>query len=438
MLNTVAVKIDYIDEKGFGYGSLESGKICKVAGVLPGEVVEVESYKTKKGTIQANLVKILKLSTNRIKSVEESYLSTSPFQIANYNYENQWKKNWVKNQFLLNNIELPNFEIYVPKEQFGYRNKVEFSFFSDDQGLHLAFHKRSSSRGKIIVDGSKLLPDRVNEIAQYILSRLQTLGLSARDLKTMLIRYSLLDSTCVASVFYRNQELNHVKWQDVLNNNLVGFNWIFSNPKSPASIVTTVTQTLGVTDLRENINNTILTYPYDGFFQINPPAFTQTVRDVLNFLQNIPSNYKINLIDLYAGVGTIGISIGKEFQNIFGIELFENSKKYAENNAKNNGINNFYFTQVGTEKIESLEMPKQSILIVDPPRAGLLGKAIDNILSLNPQYIIYLSCNPATQAKDLSVLSEKTNIEILFNKAYNYYPRTMHVENLLILKTSKK
>ena len=139
----------------------------------------------------------------------------------------------------------------------------------------------------------------------------------------------------------------------------------------------------------------------------------------------------VNLLDLYCGVGVLGISLKDNFQNIVGIEITESAVIDAIENAKMNDVKAKYYAGDTGKILKSLEMNFDTIL-VDPPRSGLNRLTIDTIINLNPDNIAYVSCDPMTLARDLKILKEY--YEPIKIYAIDLFPNTYHVETVVILK----
>jgi 23S rRNA (uracil1939-C5)-methyltransferase len=139
-----------------------------------------------------------------------------------------------------------------------------------------------------------------------------------------------------------------------------------------------------------------------------------------------------SLIDLYCGVGTIGVSLSEHFDRIVGVELTQSAQYFAQENAKSNSVQNFTFYSGATEKQILGLITEEDVLVIDPPRAGCHKNVISEILNCVPKLIIYLSCNPETQLRDIELLVSKYDIDLV--KTYDFFPNTDHLENLVILK----
>lgn len=144
-----------------------------------------------------------------------------------------------------------------------------------------------------------------------------------------------------------------------------------------------------------------------------------------------------NLLDLYCGVGTLGLSLKNNFETIYGIEKIENAIIDAKENAINNGIENAKYFAGDTSKILKKINKKFDTVIVDPPRSGLNKETINHIISLRPKTICYVSCDPMTLARDLKILTNNKYKVIKVN-ALNMFPKTYHVECVCILEILKK
>lgn len=432
----IILEIDYLDHKGFGIAKLNAKK-WRVLNALPGEKVQLIEY--KKGRKPKGIAgEILQKSEFRVKPKDpESFIATSPFQILNLNQENQIKKQNIKNYFQnLADINLPKFEIYSPQKEnsYHYRNKVEFSFygFDETEEISLAFFKRGSSKGKIPVQGSSLIQPKMNQVANKIAQFLNTKKITARNLKSLILRYSEFEKKVIAGLFVKDLGLDfkQQELENLLDQDLKGLAWIYSKPQSPASVVTKIEHQVGDLILQEKVLDTVLNYDLTQFFQVNIPAFEQVILDLRKFLEK-EKGFSKNLLDMYAGVGTIGLCLRDYFDQIKAVELSEKSQIFGYKNATANNLSeSFEFIQASSES--SLQaINSQQTLILDPPRTGLHPDLIQTVLTQKPPLIFYLSCNPETQVRDINLLKQAYQIQ--FFKAYNFYPHTPHCESLAVL-----
>jgi 23S rRNA (uracil1939-C5)-methyltransferase len=386
--------LDKIVGGGQTLGQLDYGKKAFVWGGLPGEKVEIQVTKKKSNFLEGIVTDIIEPSAERISPVDgESYLSTSPWQIMTF-------------------------------EEFAYRNKIEFSWWWDKEAdqLDLAFFRRGT-HGKIPVEGTSLADPVINEAAHAIRDVLRNRSVQAYLLKTVIIRSDQNDNVAM-QLYVKDENFTVLSPEEISILGVSGFELIFSNPKSPASVITHRMQASGTTTLTDTILGVPFTYAVEGFFQINVPVYEQALRDMKEWIDaSKPS------VDLYSGVGTIGLTVGGD--NVTMVEINEHAVREMERN----------ITALQREKAaKAILAPSESALehitgdatiIVDPPRAGLHEDVIDKLLAVTPARIIYLSCNPVTQARDVARLAEKYGIRA--HRGYNFFPRTPHIEHLVVL-----
>ncbi|WKZ31079.1 MAG: hypothetical protein QY318_04555 [Candidatus Dojkabacteria bacterium] len=425
-----------MNEKGYGVAHLDGVRYF-VAGVLPGELVDAEVVTKKKGTRYTKAVLIVEKNKNRVlPKDQESYLSTSPYQIMAQGYENEIKKELIQNLFTeIADTQLPDSDVIASDKEYKYRNKFEFSFYIDaEEAISLAFHKRDSHRGKQPVDTVALAPDRVNDFMKQFIKEVNQLHKAGKlqfaDLKSLVVRYSFHEDKIVYALYLKNEikalEFNETDTEQYVKGSIQ----LYSDPRSPASVASGEISRSGELELIEKVGDYSFVYGYDSFFQVNPQLFAQTVSDIKEYLAK--QSNRNHLYDLYSGVGTIGISLADMYDTVSLLELSEDSPIYAKKSAELNDISNVTAVAGKVEaNLDSIDRGKSHV-VVDPPRSGLHLKLVEKLLELKPQLLIYLSCNPKTQAEDYRKLSQIYDIK--FNRAYNYYPKTPHVENLLILE----
>ena len=427
------VKFNKITPGGQALGELESGKKIFAWGVLPGEMAEVQITKSKKSFAEGFATEILEKSPNRIEPRDaESFLSTSPWQIFDFDFEQKTKQELIAESFRQEKIALNQEEIYSDGEIFEYRNKVEFSFWfekfenSDDGELNLAFFKRGG-KGKIPVNGTSLAKPEINQAGQKVLEILRARKTASRDLKTLLIRANK-NGEIAAQLYVKEEDFTTFSPQEIEKLNFKCFEIIFSSPKSPASVITKILQTSGEKNLTDSVLGVDFNYATESFFQINLPVYEKALLDMKRFIDS-----KKPTIDLYSGVGSIGLTIGEN--NLTMIEINESAvTEMRANIAKLGRENSAKAILAPSEKaLDFIESGAN--LIVDPPRAGMDKKVCAKILEAEPEKIIYLSCNPTTQARDAAILSEK--YDIIYSRGYNFFPRTPHIENLIVLELRK-
>lgn len=418
----VEVKLEKIVGGGQSLGTLEDGRKLFVWGGLLDERVRVQLTKKKSSYAEGIVVEVLEASPDRVTPKDpESYLSTSPWQLMSLAAEQHYKAALIEEAFELHDIVLPNpIEVYSDGVEYGYRNKVEFSFWfdTDTQSLSLAFFRRGT-HGKIKIPGTSLAADEINEKGQQVLGFLNEMGVTGRELKTLLIR-SARDGSVAWQLYVKDEDFPADKLLAKFYSSENG-EVIFSNPKSPASVITK-RLTQPTTPLSDVLKGVPFQYATEGFFQINLPVYEQSLTDMGEWvLPNVP------VVDMYSGVGSIGLTIGGDEVTL--VELNEHAVREMERNVKELGKNAKPVLAASENALEYITGDK--CIIVDPPRAGLHEDVIERLLEEQPARIIYLSCNPVTQARDVMRLSEKYGIKA--HRGYNYFPHTPHIEHLVVL-----
>lgn len=421
-LPQVEVTLEKIVGGGQALGTIDDGRKIFVWGGLPDEAVQVQVTKKKSKYLEGVVTEVLRASTERVEPRDpESYLSTSPWQIMALTTENQYKAALIEEAFELHDIVLPNpIEVYSNGVEYGYRNKVEFSFWhdTDTNKLSLAFFRRGT-HGKLPVNGTSLATDAINEKAAAIVDALNSLGIEGRALKTLLIR-SDATGNVAWQLYVKDEDFNA---EAVLSNFSSNENGevIFSNPKSPASVITK-RLTKPVSPLSDTILGVPFHYATEGFFQINLPVYEQALKDMREWIVKDKQT-----VDLYSGVGSVGLTIGGDDVTL--IELNEHAVREMERNISELGKKATAVLAASEQALDYITSEKT--IIVDPPRAGLHDDVIWRLIDEKPQRIIYLSCNPVTQARDVARLAKVYGIKA--HKGYNFFPHTPHIEHLVVL-----
>lgn len=423
----IELTLDKIVGGGQALGTHDDGRKFFVWGGLPGERVRAQLTKKKSNYAEGVVTEVLTPSPERIIPRDPgSYLSTSPWQIMSFDAEQRYKLQLIKEAFKLHGITLPeSTAVFTDGREFHYRNKVEFSWYGDDTSgsdtLHLAFFRRGS-KGKIIIEDSALLSPEIVDLAQKIRDTLQGAGVSARQLKSLLIR-SDTEGNCVWQLYVKGSTFEFVDTLTKAHLPAQGGEILYSNPKSPASVITERLDKAGDVTLKDIILGVPFRYATEGFFQVNIPVYEQALKDMKQWVINEESG----VVDMYSGVGSIGLTIGGP--NVILVEINENAVREMKRNIEELGVK---ATPVFAASENALDhITKDKIIIVDPPRAGLHADVIAKLIGAKPPRILYLSCNPVTQARDIALLEKTYNLRTY--KGYNFFPRTPHIEGLAIL-----
>ena len=377
-------RIEKLVPGGQGLATLESGKKAFLWNALPGELVEFETTKNKRNYCEGIATQIIEAAPERVSPKDDCYLATSPWQIMNYEAELQHKTALVKECFAQQHLDVEVLPTITDGKDFFYRNKMEYSLYwdNDEAKIYPAFHIRGTHR-KTPVKTSSIERPEIFTKAQEIIADLNAQHAEARTYQSLLIRCDQQGNTSAA---------------------------LFENGKSHPVM----------DNLHDQLMEQSYTYSPNGFFQINLPVYEMV-------LKNIAEQIKTDkVLDLYAGVGSIGLSVARD-KDLTLVEV--NAAAFAEmqNNAKGT---NAECVLAKSEDVTDYITPDCTV-ILDPPRAGCDTKLIDKLNEIKPQQIIYLSCNPITQARDIAALAGNYHLSAL--QPYNFFPRTPHIENLIIL-----
>ena len=464
------VKIEKIVFGGAGLGRLEdpekpnglgaSGRVVFVWNALPGEEVEFELIKKEKTHWEGVATKILNPSPARLEPKEAHYLSCSPWQIMTPEEENKWKIEMAKETYQKIGGFDCELELAGNDVDWGYRNKMEYSFAETvnhltpdpspckgEGNIMLSFFERGK-KVRQCIEACELANPEINRVAKVILSWINKNKIPMRSLKAMILR-SNLKNEVIAALFIKDK----LEFKDFpkLDKNFVGFKLYYSTHKSPASVPTALLHAEGQDYLTEKILGTKLKYGIFSFFQINIPVFEMALKDIGQHICNpcnlCPKSVVNSVVDFYSGVGSISLPLYNMYKGAVLVDNCAEAIEFARENIDAVGKPPHPRTPLlGKERGELVAecMPAEKmtelitsdkIIIVDPPRAGLHEDVVKRILAQKPARVIYLSCNLSTQARDIKLLSE--GYGVVFTKLYNFFPRTPHVEGLVVLEITK-
>lgn len=384
-----SVRVEKLIPGGQALGTLSDGKKIMFWGALPGETVtKWRATKSKSTYIEAIAAEISEPSTHRIEPQDSYYLANSPWQIFDYSYELSQKRELLLEIFRQQKIELGNVAV-APVQTDGqdlfYRNKMEYALYYhiDEQKIYPAIRERGTHH-KVPITTSSLEKPELWQAANDIIDQLNSRHEEARKYQSLLLR-------C-------NQ-------QGEVSGGL------FENHRPHPHFAKLTDTILGQT----------YTYSPNGFFQINLPVYEMVLREIK---QHIATP---NVLDLYAGVGTIGLSVARDRQLTL-VECDKSAYRELEHNCAGTKAQPVL---AKSEEALAYIQPDQTV-IVDPPRAGCLPSVVEKLSDVQPRTIIYLSCNPITQARDLQLLTQHYDIKLI--QPFNFFPRTPHLENLVILE----
>lgn len=451
------IEIIDISTEGAGVGKFE-GKVYFIQGAVPGDVVNAEISKSKKDWAEGRLTQLNTPSKERISAECQHFglCGGCKWQHLNYSAQLRYKQKFVKDAFeRIGKINPVNFhQIIQSNSIFHYRNKLEFSFSSfrwltteDINGgvanrNGLGFHIPGRFDKIFHVNECLLMPDFCNEIRNFVHEKAQELDISYFDpkfqtgnLRSLTIRWSSRNEWMVLlSAFDVNEKvevlLNEIKSKFQEINSLLAV----QNQKRNETIQDLEIQTFyGRSYIEEEMDGLVFKISAKSFFQTNSKQAKELYKTAIDFsaIKNSDVVY-----DLYTGTGTIANYVARNARFVVGIEYVDDAVKYAYENSRINSLSNTTFISGDMKNVLNDELfskyGKPDVIITDPPRAGMHEDVVRTLLKIEAPLITYISCNPATQARDCAILGEKYSVEHV--QPVDMFPHTTHVESIAILK----
>lgn len=461
--NKVFSNLEVIDAgaKGKTIAKAPDGKVVFLPNAVPGDIVDVQTFKQRSGYYEGKATVFHKLSDKRTQAACEHFGTCGGCKWQHMDYSHQLfykEKEVVNNLKRIGHLELPEITpILGSKDHYFYRNKMEFSF-SDSRWLtqeEIASEKDLGDRNALgfhipgmwdkILDVKKcwLQGDPSNAIRNTVKDfaiKHQIPFFNTRQqtgvLRTLMIRNTSIGEWMVVVQFFkddlkkRTALLDHLK---ITFPEITSLQYIINGKAND----TIYDQEVICYDGRDHIFEEM-----EGLrFKINAKSFYQTNSDQAYNLYKITREFagltgKELVYDLYTGTGTIAQFVAKNALKVIGVESVPDAIRAAKENAILNQIDNVDFfvgdmkTVFNTEFIETHGHP--DVIITDPPRDGMHKDVVAQILKITPEKIVYVSCNSATQARDLALLDSEYKISK--TQAVDMFPQTHHVENVVLLE----
>lgn len=455
------IKVLDAGAKGVSVAKAPDGKVVFIPNVVPGDVVDVQTFKKRKAYYEGKAVRFHEFSEHRTEPVCQHFGVCGGCKWQNMKYDQQlyYKQNEVKNHLQrIGKIETPEFEpILGSKEQFFYRNKMEFGFsnarWMTDEELNsdeifenkdaLGFHIPKMWDKILNIEKCHLQQDPSNVIRNEIRAFAIANNLAFFNprnhegfLRTLMIRTASTGEIMVLIQFFEEQKEN----RELL------LNFISERFPEVTSLQYVINGKPNDTIYDQNVKlykgrDYILEEMEGLHFSINAKSFYQTNSEQAYELYKITRDFagltgNEVVYDLYTGTGTIAQFVSKNAKKVIGVEAVPEAIADAKENAKRNEITNCEFF-VGDMKVVFNEAfiaqhGKPDVIITDPPRDGMHKDVIEQILKIAPEKVVYVSCNSATQARDLALMDEKYKVTRV--RPVDMFPQTHHVENVVLLE----
>ena len=461
--NKVFSNLEVIDAgaKGKTIAKAPDGKVVFLPNAVPGDVVDVQTFKQRKGYYEGKATVFHKLSDKRTQPACEHFGTCGgcKWQHMDYSHQLYYKeKEVINNLKRIGHLELPEITpIMGSKEHYFYRNKMEFSF-SDSRWLtveEIASTKDLGDRNALgfhipgmwdkILDVKKcwLQGDPSNAVRNAVKDfalKHQIPFFNTRQqtgvLRTLMIRNTSIGELMVVVQFFKEDIKNRTALLDHLKTSfpeITSLQYIINGKANDTIYDQEVVCYHGRDHIFEEM---------EGLrFKINAKSFYQTNSEQAYNLYKITRDFagltgKELVYDLYTGTGTIAQFVAKNALKVIGVESVPDAISAAKENAILNEIDNVAFfvgdmkTVFNTAFIETHGHP--DVIITDPPRDGMHKDVVAQILKILPKKIVYVSCNSATQARDLALLDSEYKISK--TQAVDMFPQTHHVENVVLLE----
>ena len=455
------IKVLDAGAKGVSVAKAPDGKVIFIPNVVPGDVVDIQTLKKRKAYYEGKAVKFHEFSEHRIEPICEHFGVCGGCKWQNMNYSQQlfYKQNEVKNHLQrIGKIELPEFEpIFGSEKQFFYRNKMEFGFSNsrwltqdeiesqDDLGNRnaLGFHIPKMWDKILDINKCHLQEDPSNAIRNEIrdfanINNLTFFNPRGHEglLRTLMLRTASTGEIMVLIQFFEDDKQNRELLLDHLHEKfpqITSLQYVINNKAN---------DTLYDTNIKLYKGRDYILEEMEGLkFSINAKSFYQTNSDQAYELYKITRDFagltgNEIVYDLYTGTGTIAQFVSKNAKKVIGVESVPEAIEDAKANAKRNEITNCEFF-VGDMKVVFNEAfiaqhGKPDVIITDPPRDGMHKDVVEQLLKIEAQKIVYVSCNSATQARDLALMDEKYKVTRV--RPVDMFPQTHHVENVVLLE----
>jgi len=441
-----------LDVESLAYGgngvARHDGFVVFVRRGLPGDRVRARVTKVKRGYAEATATEVLAPGPARVEPVCAHFPACGGCRFQDLAYEMQLEQKHAQVRDALTRlggIAEPPLEEIVPcgPEIYHYRNKLEYSFTATGDGVALGFHRAGRWDEVLQVDRCWLVDDAGNAIRDAVRNWAREEGLAPYSqadgsgyLRHLVVRQGRnTGQALVQLVTAPGEKFETGYLVDVLRRvpEVRSIHWSVND--TPAEVTNLPSRLLwGEPWIEEELGGLR--------FRVRPNAFLQTNTAMAERLYALAHEAAgltggETVWDLYCGIGTIGLSLARDALTVWGIEVSEESVACALENAELNGITNsaFFAGNVGQVIEELLERSgPPDVVVVDPPRAGLAGKALRRLGRVGAPRLVYVSCNPTTLAGDAKALREEYGYELVRARPVDMFPHTPHVECVALLE----
>jgi len=452
----IDLEIDAIAFGGRGIGRFE-GRAVFVDGVMPGDKVRASLTRIKEKFMEAELVELVAKSAERIEPRCKHFGTCGGCKFQFMKYEDQLG---VKKQHVIDALEriggLKGVRVKNPigsESEFYYRNKMEFTFGYDGEmnfalGMHLPGRRYDILDLDICYLQSELSVEILNRVREFCLER----GWKPRKftnnegfLRSLYIREGKRTGEVMVNfVTSQSEGVDNIpkgfveeleKLADIFGESVSSFYWtnvISKRGQRKRFEEKLIRGKSCLSEIMKLDNGDELKFDIlpQAFFQVNTYAAESLYSQVLKYALVEPCKVAF---DLYCGTGTIGLFLAKHLEKVLGIESNEEAVKAAVKNAKANGVDHIEFFTGDTGKLLKDLKESPDVVVIDPPRAGVTAKVIEQIDQFSPKTLVYVSCNPTTLARDLRLLTD-LGFQLKEVQPVDMFPQTYHIETVCLLQ----
>ncbi len=458
------LSIEGIAKKGKGVGRTKEGQVVFVKSAIPGDVVDVNVQKKQRRYLEGKVAKFHKESTDRVLPKCEHFGTCGgcTWQHMEYQAQLRHKQQEVTDALQrIGGIDVTDFKPIIGCENpFAYRNKMEFSFssrrwltaaeISGDNAVKdltaLGFHIPGMWDKIVNISYCHIQPELPNNIRNKVKEYARKQGLSFFDarekegfLRSLMLRTTLSGEVMVVIQFFHENKDARLDLLDHLKEcfpEITSLQYIINEKANDSIYDQEIHCYHGTNYITEQMVDLSFRITPKAFYQTNPAQAEVLYAKVLELavLKNTDVVY-----DLYTGLGTIAQFVAHACKKVVGIESVPEAIIAAKENAKRNGIENAFFEVGDMRKVFTDDFVarhgKADVIITDPPRDGMHKEVINQLLKLKTLKILYISCNPQTQSRDLALLNKEYNV--VLSQAMDMFPHTQHVENIVLLELRK-
>ena len=438
--------IDIIDinHDGQGVGKIDNYTVF-VSNVLVGERVRIKLIKQKKTYGYGKLLKVLVSSKNRVYSecdVSDKCGGCTLFHV-DYNAQLTYKENLVKeNLKRIGRLDLLVKHAIGMEYPLYYRNKAQFAVREIGGETKIGFYVKNS-HNVVLCDECKIQNPKINIVKSVVEEFIKDNGIRGYndDTKNGDIRHILVrtgnrtNNIMVVLVLNKTSLKNMDVLIDMLRSKVDGLASVVININDKDTNVILGDCSIlvwGQDYIEDYIGDLKFKISAKSFYQVNPTQTEVLYSKVLEYA-NLTGNETV--FDLYCGIGTITLTLAKKAKFVYGVEVIEDAIKNSIENAKINGIENAKFLEGKAEVVIPVMYAagiKADVVVLDPPRKGCDEELLNTLVKMKPQKIVYVSCNPATLARDLKYLSEN-GFSVKRVQPVDMFPMSMHVETVVLI-----